>query len=801
MNTTEEPIRVHTDVLIAGGGLGAIAAALAVCGAGRRAVMVEAMPIIGGQVSAQLTTPLDEHPLIEHTGASAQYRRFRDTLRQQAGADNPGRGWVSRLCTTPAAARTALEGMLHPFISAGLLTLCTGYQPERAQIVHAAAARTVHSVVFGPAPVPHNLNATTPPRTLLGGADLPGERRRVFERAVADGSRRIEVVAAQIIDATELGDLLPLTGAPFVTGSEGCGRYGERHALAQPSPHAEQSFTVVAALVREDVAQPAQPAPARYHYWRDRYRFSLAADPGDGTATDYPMFAPDDTPSFWSYRRIRAEHPEAIVLNWGSHDYHDQGLIASGAAAVAEARELTLAFVHWLRTEAPRPGGYGYPELRLAPELSETSDGLALAPYVRESRRLAVVKPVTAHDLAPQADGRAAQISDSLGVAWYHADLHPRVGGAASVYEPTGPFQIPARTLVGATVQNLIMGAKNLGATQIAAAAYRVHQGEWAVGEAAGHLATAALHQRATAWEVAHTPSRYRRVQQALRASGCPIDWPAAGVGGDSGVAEAVGAPAAPARAVSPPAPATPHPHTHPHTHPQPRPVPAIVAGLRGKLVVSCQAQPGEDLHGTAHMVAMAKSVLRGGAAAIRAESPDDIRAIRAVTDVPIIGLWKLGSTGVFITPTRDAACTVAASGADIVAFDCTGRDRPDGLGIADTIAALHDRGVLAMADVSTLAEGVAAVELGADLVSTTLAGYTDYSRQQAGPDLALVRELSQAIPVPVFAEGRIRSPEDAVAAFANGAFAVVVGGAITRPATITASFLAALAAADTPLS
>ncbi|WP_022891271.1 N-acetylmannosamine-6-phosphate 2-epimerase [Agromyces subbeticus] len=222
-----------------------------------------------------------------------------------------------------------------------------------------------------------------------------------------------------------------------------------------------------------------------------------------------------------------------------------------------------------------------------------------------------------------------------------------------------------------------------------------------------------------------------------------------------------------------------------------------LLNGLRGRLVVSCQAQPGEPLHGPEHMTAMALSALAGGAAGIRSESPADIRAIRAATDVPLIGLWKQGRDGVYITPTLDAALEVAAAGADLVALDATARPRPDGRSLVETIEALSERGIPVMADVATLSEGVAAASAGATVVSTTLAGYTAETRGAHAPDLALIADLAREIAVPVFAEGRISTPSQLAAAFDAGAWSVVVGGAITRPAIITASFVAALPAND----
>ena len=216
---------------------------------------------------------------------------------------------------------------------------------------------------------------------------------------------------------------------------------------------------------------------------------------------------------------------------------------------------------------------------------------------------------------------------------------------------------------------------------------------------------------------------------------------------------------------------------------------------LRGRLIVSCQAYPGEPMRDPDCMRRVAEAVIAGGAAGIRAQGPDDIRAIRAVTDIPLIGLWKDGDDDVVITPTLKHALDVARAGADIVALDATGRPRPDGRALPETIRAVHEEtGRLVMADVSTLWEAQRAQDAGADVVATTLAGYTPQSRTSTtGPLLDLVEEVAADLEVPVVAEGRIHTPAQAVAALERGAFAVVVGTAITHPSTLTRWFLQAI--------
>ncbi|MET7865227.1 N-acetylmannosamine-6-phosphate 2-epimerase [Micromonospora taraxaci] len=223
----------------------------------------------------------------------------------------------------------------------------------------------------------------------------------------------------------------------------------------------------------------------------------------------------------------------------------------------------------------------------------------------------------------------------------------------------------------------------------------------------------------------------------------------------------------------------------------------ALIEGLRHRLVVSCQAYPGEPMRTPDTMRRVALAAAQGGAAGIRAQGLADIASIRGAVDLPLIGLWKDGDDDVFITPTLEHALSVARAGAHVVALDGTARPRPDGRSLGETIAAVHQlTGALVMADCSTLAEGIAAAAAGADLVGTTLAGYTAYTTKQPGPDLDLVARLAAAVDVPVVAEGRIHTPAQAAQALRAGAWAVVVGTAITHPTTITGWFASAMAGA-----
>lgn len=213
-----------------------------------------------------------------------------------------------------------------------------------------------------------------------------------------------------------------------------------------------------------------------------------------------------------------------------------------------------------------------------------------------------------------------------------------------------------------------------------------------------------------------------------------------------------------------------------------------LLLQLNGKLVVSCQADAGAPLDAPEHIAALAATVVEGGAAAVRIEGTRNIEAVSARVGVPIIGLIKThrDDTDVYITPSLEDVRAIALAGAQMIAFDATNRPRPLPVGRLIEEAKRHDR--LAMADVSTVEEARSAMAAGADIVSTTMAGYTPYSRADDGPDFALMGALDRA-GIPFAAEGRIWTPAEALRCFEHGARFVVVGSAITRPAVITRRF------------
>ncbi len=228
-----------------------------------------------------------------------------------------------------------------------------------------------------------------------------------------------------------------------------------------------------------------------------------------------------------------------------------------------------------------------------------------------------------------------------------------------------------------------------------------------------------------------------------------------------------------------------------------------LISSLKNGLIVSCQALEEEPLFGAEMMVSMALAAEEGGAVAVRANTPKDIAAIKRKCALPVIGLYKKYYPGsnVYITPTLREVSEIMEAGADLVAIDATRLVRPDGILLEEFAGLIRERfpGLILVADVSTFEEGAVAMDLGLDVVSTTMSGYTPYSLQQEIPDIDLVSSLSALRKTPVLAEGRIWTPEDCIACLKAGAHAVVVGTAITRPQEIARRFVKAIHGAINP--
>jgi hypothetical protein len=536
--TIEMTAALACDVLVVGGGLGGVAAGLAAARTGRSVVLTEEYDWLGGQLTSQAVPP-DEHAWIEQFGATASYRALRDGIRsyyrrnypltqeQYRVADlNPGAGWVSRLCHEPRVAVAVLEEMLAPFRGSGRLRVLQPYWPMAA---------TTH-----------------------------GDLVTSVRLGRVDGSEEIEVVADYVIDATETGELLPLTGTEYVTGFEAQHETGEPSAPAEAQPLNMQAVSVCFALDHVD-GDHIIDKPASYDFWRS-YAPDFWGVPLLGWKAPHPRLGkivereftpnPDDDPTLvdadqrksggdqnlWTFRRIAARRSftagvylsDITLVNWPMIDYFLGPVfeVAPEEAArhLAGARELSRSFLYWMQTEAPRPdGGTGFPGLRLRGDvLGAGPDGLAPAPYIRESRRIRAVTTVVEQDLslAAREGAGAKSFPDSVGIGMYRMDLHPSTGGNGYLDIPNSPFEIPLGALLPQRMRNLLPGGKNIGTTHITNGCYRLHPVEWNVGEVAGLLAAFCLDRGEPPHAIQSKPELLGDFQHHLDRQGVEIRWP-----------------------------------------------------------------------------------------------------------------------------------------------------------------------------------------------------------------------------------------------------------------------------------
>ncbi|WP_148551363.1 N-acetylmannosamine-6-phosphate 2-epimerase [Paraclostridium bifermentans] len=216
---------------------------------------------------------------------------------------------------------------------------------------------------------------------------------------------------------------------------------------------------------------------------------------------------------------------------------------------------------------------------------------------------------------------------------------------------------------------------------------------------------------------------------------------------------------------------------------------------IKNKLIVSCQALEDEPLHSPFVMGKMASAAKEGGAVAIRAQGVEDIKEIKKATSLPVVGIIKRNykDSEIYITPTKKEIDELLTTGCEMIAIDATNRKRPNNENLKDLIDYIKSKNILIMADISNYEEGVNAQELGVDCISTTLSGYTSYTKSIDGPDFELMRTLVENLHIPIVAEGRINTPQDLQEAYKTGVYSAVVGSAITRPQIITAKFANAI--------
>ncbi|TMV51202.1 FAD-dependent oxidoreductase [Paenibacillus mesophilus] len=526
---------MKADIVIIGGSLGGCAAALAAARLGKTVLMTEETEWIGGQLTSQAVPP-DENRWIEQFGGTGSYRLFRDKVRDyyrrnvpltpEAAAIpnlNPGNAKVSRISHDPRVALAVLLEMLAPYTLSGKLVILSRCRAE--------------------------------------AAEMDGDRiRSITVRNVLTGTVTI-AAAPYFLDATDCGELLPLTGTEYVTGAESKAETGERHALDGPAdPQDMQAITHCFVVDYIEGGQHTIDKPNDYEFWRsyrpdfwpDQFLSFSGVRPSTLEHVRYDLFPGGQGLTFWegfslmSYRRLADKTSFApgtfdgdmTVVNWPQNDYFLGSIIdvdeAEKSRNLRRAKELSLSLLYWLQTEAPRPDGkYGYPGFRLRKDVFGTDDGMALYPYIRESRRIKAEFTILEQYVNPldRPDGRAAVFTDSVGIGHYGIDLHPSTGNRHYIHLNALPFQIPLGSLIPVRVDNLLPSCKNIGTTHITNGCYRLHPVEWNIGEASGALAAFCLERGESPRAVRNDPALLADFQSVLTKQGVELAWPDSVVG------------------------------------------------------------------------------------------------------------------------------------------------------------------------------------------------------------------------------------------------------------------------------
>ncbi len=520
---------METDILIVGGGLGGVAAALSALRMGKKAVLTEKTEWIGGQLTSQAVPP-DEHPWIEGIGCTATYRLLRKHIREyyrrnypllpEARFDerlNPGKGNVSPLCHEPRVALAAIYELLAPFLAGRQLDVVLNHRPV--------------------------------------SVESDGDRVRAVDLENAATGERVTISAPYVLDATEFGDLLPIADVEHIIGSESQADTGELHALpGDPDPLNQQSVTWCFAIDYLPDEDFTIERPEDYDFWRS-YRADFWPEPQlgwvfvDPTTLELRRQAIFEGPTdskvedLWHFRRILYKGhfspgtyaSDITLVNWPQNDYWLGPLVGvteeDRRRHLNGARQLSLSLLYWMQTEAPRiDGGYGYRGLRIRNDIVETADGLAKHVYVRESRRIQAEFTVCEQQVGVEARAplEGAEIfRDSIGIGSYRIDLHPSTKLVTYVDISSWPFQIPLGALIPVRMENLLPACKNIGTTHITNGCYRLHPVEWNIGEAAGALAAYCISKDVTPRQVRNTPEHLTDFQRTLESMiGIQLAWP-----------------------------------------------------------------------------------------------------------------------------------------------------------------------------------------------------------------------------------------------------------------------------------
>jgi hypothetical protein len=511
------------DLVIVGASFGGVSAALAAARYGKLVALLDKGGNVGGQATAQGLTRWDESaPVVTPNtyGSSKSYRVLKDDIR----------GWYRAYAgLAPGADRNhfnpGFSSPGHPFSAD-----CNVTETVLRQFLKDVELNV--TLMLDTAIDQVNISNGTIQSLLLGNGDI--------------------LAGSIFLDATDLGDLLPMCGVSWFIGAEAKSDTEEPHAEDQANPGHVQPITVsIAVEHRPDGENHVIPQPPNYSQALvDAQSFGVY-DARNGMIGGVFTSAHSPNPGWetlFNYRQYidHANFADAnyacdrTVINVGCNDYQaaviPTGNPAQDAAIVEDARAVSRAYLYWLQTQAPRDdgSGNGYPNLMPRQDIFGRADGTAPQAYIRESRRIAkpIVRVVEQHiavaDAAMPGKRAPMNFSDSCGICVYGIDVHQIYGPPGTPWVGVGnvrPFQIPLGALVPTDAANLIAACKNIGATHLTSGAYRVHPGEWAIGEAAGLFAAYCVGQKVLPAQAHANPSRIAALQLRLLERGVPIFW------------------------------------------------------------------------------------------------------------------------------------------------------------------------------------------------------------------------------------------------------------------------------------
>jgi hypothetical protein len=506
------------DVVIVGGSLGGVFAALGVAKSNQTCLIISKYDWIGGQLTSQAVPP-DEHDYIESFGSTRTYREFRNLVRKhyQGKEDfteegkkikniNPGGGWVSRISHEPSVSLKVLYEMLDPYIKSGKVEIL--------------------------------INATV--------KSAEKDDAKITKVTIDSKDGIFEVTGKMFLDATDTGEFLPMSKTEFSVGSENT---DEHLSNGIDDPYDVQSFTWVAAIEYDKGGNHKLEKPEMYDFFRN-YKVPYDdntilswyfQNPHGGGKKLFGMFGnPIDPvtkmeiPPLFTYRQVvKKEYynnkvNDVTLVNWGQNDYHFGSIFEEDKAKehLMMSRELTKSLLYWLNTEAPRhDGGFGYPEINIRPDIVGTSDGLAQAPYIRESRRIKSLRTIKEEDISIKANKNLPHFWDSVGIGSYNIDFHLTTKSHRSIFEETHPFEIPLGSLIPVKTTNLLAACKNIGTTHITNGCYRLHPVEANVGEAAGFFAAYCNNLNMKPQDIYADKKLVSKFQEILLENGFELEW------------------------------------------------------------------------------------------------------------------------------------------------------------------------------------------------------------------------------------------------------------------------------------